>query len=53
MGCYMEKEVSLDSVEEAECLVGWGCKFRLIYLQLEIFMKVHSLEREWEFEIPS
>ena len=25
----MENEVSMDSVEESECLVGWGCKVRM------------------------
>ena len=31
---YVGKEVSMVSVEEAERLVGWGCKIRLIDLQL-------------------
>ena len=27
---YVDKEVSLDSAEEANCLVSWGCKFSLM-----------------------
>ena len=30
---YVDKEVSLDSSEEAGCLVGCGCKVRLMGLQ--------------------
>ena len=30
---YVDEEVSLDSSEEAECLVGWGCKVVLVDLQ--------------------
>ena len=30
---YVGNEVSLDSTEEAECLVGWGCKVSMMYLQ--------------------
>ena len=30
---YVDKEVSLDSTEEAERLVGWYCKVRLMDLQ--------------------
>ena len=30
---YVEKEVSLDSTEEAECLVGWSCKVILMDLK--------------------
>ena len=29
----MDKEVSLDSTEEAECLVGWGYEVGLMDLQ--------------------
>ena len=29
---YVDKEVSMDSAEEAARLVGWDCNFRLIYL---------------------
>ena len=28
--CYMNREVFLDSEEEAECLMGWGCKVSLM-----------------------
>ena len=31
---YVDEEVFMGSVEEAECLVGWGCKSMLIYIQL-------------------
>ena len=27
---YVDEEVSLDSAEEANCLVSWGCKFSLM-----------------------
>ena len=37
---YVDEEVSLDSADEAEHLVGWGCKVSLMDLQLEIFLKV-------------
>ena len=30
---YMDKEISLDSAEETELLVGWGCNFILLDLQ--------------------
>ena len=33
---YVDKVVSLDSAEEAERLVGWGCKVSLTDLQREI-----------------
>ena len=46
----MEKEVSLDSAEEAELLVGWACKFSLVYLQREIFLMIHAMKREREQE---
>ena len=29
---YVNKEVSLDSAEEAYCFVGWGCKVILMDL---------------------
>ena len=32
--CCVDKEVSLDSVEQADRLVGWGCKFNLMDIQL-------------------
>ena len=47
---YVEKEVSLDSVEDAEFLVGWSCKVSLMDLQREIFLKIHALKKEWEQE---
>ena len=47
---YVDEEVSLDSSEEAECLVGWGFQVRLMDLQGEIFLKVHSLNREHDQE---
>ena len=31
--CYVGEEVSLDSTEEAECLVGWGCNIILMDIQ--------------------
>ena len=40
----------MNSVEEAERLVGWGCKVSLLDLQLEIFLKIHSHRREREQE---
>ena len=30
---YVDKEVSLESAQEAENLVGWGCKASLMDLQ--------------------
>ena len=30
---YVEKEVSLDSTEEEDILVGWGCKGSIMDLQ--------------------
>ena len=36
---YVDKEVYLDSTYEAEGLVGWGCKFSLTDIQLEIFWR--------------
>ena len=29
---YVDREISLDSAEEAERFVGWGCKFILMDL---------------------
>ena len=37
----MEEEISLDSTEEAEHLVGWGCKANLLDIHLELFLEVH------------
>ena len=47
---YVDKEFSLDSAEEAELLVGWGCKVGLMDIKLAIFFKFHSLKREREQE---
>ena len=33
VGWYVDGEVSLESTEEAERLVGWGCKVSLVDLQ--------------------
>ena len=41
----MDKEVSLDSVEESECFVSWGFKVILMYIQREICLKANSLKR--------
>ena len=46
----MDKEVSLESSEEAELLVGWAWKFGLMYLQREICLKINALKREWDQE---
>ena len=43
---YVDEEVSMDSTEEAENLVGWGCKIILMDIQREIFLRVNSLKRE-------
>ena len=40
---YVDKEVSLDSTEEAERLVGWGYTVSLMDIQLEIVLRVCSL----------
>ena len=37
---YLDKEVSLDSADESERLVGWDCKSRLMYLQWEFFWRL-------------
>ena len=33
--CYADNDVSPDSADKAQHLVGWGCKVRLIDLQVE------------------
>ena len=38
---YMDEDVSLESVEEAEHLVAWGYNISLMDLQQAIFLKVH------------
>ena len=40
----------MDSPEEAEFLVSWGCKVSLMDLQLEIFLNIHALKRERDQE---
>ena len=47
---YVDKKVSLDSVEEAQCLVGCYCKVILMGLQREIFLKINALNRERDQE---
>ena len=37
----MEKEVSLGYSNEAECLVGWGCKVGLMDVQWGNVLKVN------------
>ena len=37
---YVDEEVYLDSVEEAECFVGWGCNIGLMNLQWESFWRL-------------
>ena len=46
----MDEEISLDSAEEEERLVGWACKVSLMDLQRKIFLKVHALKRKREQE---
>ena len=46
MGWYVDENVSLDSAEEAEHLVGYACKVILVDLQGEIFLKIHALKKE-------
>ena len=46
----MDEEVSLDSAEEAERLVGWACKISLMDLQREIFLMIHAMKREQDQE---
>ena len=43
MGLYVDKEVSLNSVEKAKHLVGWGCKVILTDLQ-KVFFESSSTE---------
>ena len=37
----MDKEVSMESAEDAERLVVWGYKVSLMDIQRAIFVKVH------------
>ena len=46
----MDGEVSLDSTDETEYLVGWSYKVILMDLQREIFLKIHALKRERDKE---
>ena len=46
----MDKEVSLDSTEEAERLVGCDCKVSLMDIKREISLKIHALNREKDKE---
>ena len=39
---YVDKDVSLESAEEVEYLVGWGYKVSMMDLQREIFLRIHS-----------
>ena len=41
----MDEKVSLDSVDEAERLVGLACKARLMDLQIYIFLNIHALKK--------
>ena len=41
----MDEEVSLESAEEADCLVGWACKVSLMDLQREFVLNIHALKR--------
>ena len=43
---YVEEEVSLDSAEDTERLVGWAFKVGLVDIQREIFLIIHALKRE-------
>ena len=45
---YVNEEVSLDSTEEAEILVGWYCKSSMLDIQQKKYLKIHSLKREQE-----
>ena len=47
---YGDKEVSLDSVEEAESLLVWDCKVTLMDLQREIFFNIHAMKRDQDQE---
>ena len=47
---YVDDEVSLESTEKVENLVGWVCKVSLMDLQREISLKIHALKREQEQE---
>ena len=46
----MDEDVSMDSTEEAERLVGCDCKVSLVDLQREMFLKIHALKKEGEQE---
>ena len=42
---YVVEEVSMDSTEETESLVGWNCNIILMKLHSAMFMNVKSLKR--------
>ena len=46
----MDKEVSMDSAEETETLLGWACKVSLMDLQREIFLIILARKRERDQE---
>ena len=48
---YVDEEVSLDSAEEAERLVGWACKVVLVDLQREIFLIKAIFEGGFKFAV--
>ena len=50
MRWYADKEVSMDSIDEVEHLVGRGCKAILMDIVLAISLKVHSLKKAREQE---
>ena len=43
---YVDKEVFLESAEEAESFLGQACKVRLMDLQRKIFLNIHAPKRE-------
>ena len=50
MRWYVDEEISLESTEEGQRLVGWACKTILLDIQREIFLMIHALKREREQE---
>ena len=50
MRWYVDEEISLESAEEGQRLVGWDCKTILLDIQREIFLMIHALKREREQE---
>ena len=43
---YVDKDISLESAEEAAHLVVWDCKVSLMDIQREIFLMIHALKME-------